>query len=302
MRWTLFGLNTREIAILVWTVLFAAFALGKPDIRRSILSLLKLLATTRILAGLILGAAVYVVGVAAILSRIGYWQMSMTSIAVVWFISFGLVALFNTKNVDAAYFRRLALRNLGLAVLVEFIVNLHTFPLPVELALVPLAIAVVLVQVVAAADPNVQAAQRVLAWLVVIPGLIAIAYSAAYFAAHAGRVANAEKGKEFLLPFLLTVGFLPALVLVRYLIVWQTMLHMIKAGMAEDPRLYRTTRRLVIGACGLNLAKAQLFESDYRGRLWGVRTTDDVRDTVKRFTRDWQRGKRAKVDAEVPEA
>jgi hypothetical protein len=301
MRWTLFGLNTRETAILVWTMVFAVLALSKPDLRRSIFGLIKLLATSRILAGLILGAAIYAAGATLVLGRAGYWEPSMTSIAVVWFLSFGVVALFNTKNVDAAYFRRVALRNLGMAVLVEFIVNLHTFPLPIELVFVPLSLALVLMQVVAAADPNVQSAQRVLAWLVAIPGLVAIAYSAAYFATHVSRVANAEKGKEFLLPFVLTVGFLPVLVLVRYVVVWQTMLHMIEAGMDDDPRLYRITRRLLVGACGPSLGKVQLFESEYRGRLWGASTVDEVRDIVERFSHAWQQGQRVKADAEVPE-
>lgn len=301
MRWTLFSLNTRETAILVWVVVSVAVALSKADLRGSIFGLIKLLTTTRILAGLILAAAVFVAGVALTLRWAGDWESSMTLIAVVWFLSFGVVALFKTNNVDAAYFRHLVLRNLGMAVLVEFIVNLHTFPLPVELVLVPLSILLVLMQVVAAADPNLQSAQRVLAWLVAVPGVIAIVYSAVYFATHVSRVVNAEKGREFFLPFVLTVGFLPVLVLARYFVVWQTMLHMIEAGMEDDPRLDRTTRRLVVGACGLSLAKAQLFESEYRGRLWGTSTTDEVRDTVERFKGAWQSGQRVKVEAEVPE-
>jgi hypothetical protein len=301
MRWTLFSLNTRETAIVVWMALLFALTLIRADLRRSIVDLLKLLTTNGIFPGLIVAAAAYVFGAAVILNRAGYWESAMRSITVVWFLSFGIVALFNTKNVDASYFRRLALTNVGLAVLVEFIVNFHTFPLPVELVLVPLSVSFVLMQVVVAADPHLKAARPVLSWLVAMPGVIAIFYSVVYLSTHVSRVANAEEGKQLLLPFVLTVGFLPLLILVRYFIVWQTMLHMIEAGMGDDPRLYRTTRRLVIGACGISLARAQLFESEYRGSLWGA-STDEVRDTVERFTRAWQRGQRVKIEAEEPGA
>jgi hypothetical protein len=79
------------------------------------------------------------------------------------------------------------------------------------------------------------------------------------------------------------------------------MLHMIKAGFDGDVELYRFTRRRVINACGLNLAKAQLFESDFRGRLWGAEDEAAVDAVLARFDAQWRSGRRVSPDAQVPE-
>jgi hypothetical protein len=299
--WAIPGLNTRETALAVWLAMLLAVGLLKPDARRGIAGLLRLFATSGLLGGLIAGAASYL-GVAVFsLDRLGYWSWSMTSAAVFWFLFFGLVAMFDTRNVDAGYYRRLLTRNLGAAVAIEFIVNIHTFPLPVELVLVPAALIVVLMQVVADSNPELASVRKLLAWLVTVPGVVAISYSVAYLIGHSSEVLTATKLKEFMLPFVLTAFFLPLIVAVRYFVVWQTLLHMTKAGFRDDTPLYKGTRRRIVAACGLSLAKAQLFESEFRGHLWGLSEEREVTKVMVRFDASWKRGRRVQVDAKVPE-
>lgn len=86
---------------------------------------------------------------------------------------------------------------------------------------------------------------------------------------------------------MLTCCFVPFLVTMRYVTVWQTMLHMVRAGMRGDDDLYRFARREIIRSCGGSLARAQLFESRFRGRLWGVETKRDVSNVVEDFLAAW---------------
>src|SRR5215216_5681384 len=134
MRWALPGLNTRETALAFWLAVFLVFVLSKRDVRRSFGSLSKLIVTSKLLFGVIAGAAAYASGCAYLLDRVGYLEPSMIAIAAVWF-AFALAITFITRNVDASYYRKVLLRNLGAAALIEFVVNVHTFPLPVELVL-----------------------------------------------------------------------------------------------------------------------------------------------------------------------
>jgi hypothetical protein len=83
--------------------------------------------------------------------------------------------------------------------------------------------------------------------------------------------------------------------------VWQTMLHMIRFGLHDNERLYRFTRRSIIRACGPHLGKAQLFESEFRGRLWGASSEREVSGMMDEFRKEWRRGRRVKVDAKPPE-
>lgn len=301
MEWAIPGLNTRETALVVWVVGFLLLALKRREVRSGVAGLFKLVFTSVFLSGVIFGAAAYATATVLILRRFGYWESDMTRVAIPWFFGFAVVALFNTKNVDPRYFRRLVLHNLGLAVVVEFVTNLHTFPLPIELVLVPMALLLVAVQAYSAGKPEFVPSYKLAGWFVTVLGVLSLGYSISYLARHFGDVATAEKIKEFVLPLVLTACFVPFLIAIRYMTVWQTMLHMIRFGLHDDDDLYRFTRRSILRTCGPHLGKAQLFDSDFRGRLWGARSERDVSAVVEQFRKDWQLGRRVKADAEPPE-
>jgi hypothetical protein len=182
---------------------------------------------------------------------------------------------------------------------VEFATNLHTFTLPVELLLVPMASLLVATQVLADSSAEFAQTRNPIAWCLGILGAVSLSYSISYLVGHFDDVATGETIKEFLLPLVLTVCFLPFLAAVRYLMVWQTMLHMIQFGLGGDHRLYRFTRRLIFRVCGVR--KAQLFESEFRGRLFGATAVAEVSRVVDDFREAWRRGRRITLEAKPPE-
>jgi hypothetical protein len=286
------GLNTRETAVVVWLGVALLFVLTKGDVRRSIGGLFRLIVTSAWIAGALLVAAAWATASILLLNFLGYWEPTMTKVAVVWFLGLGLVALFNTKDVDDFYFYRLLRRNLELAVVVEFIVALHTFPLPVELIFVPLAFMLVGSQVVAEGNAEFAPARKLIAWCLGLLGVASLSFSLVYVGEHFGEVVTAERIKEFLLPLVLTACFVPFLVGVRYVSVWQSMLTMVRFGLHENDDLYRFARRSIIRACGANLLKAQLFASNFRGRLWGATSEAEVTRVVDDFRQTWSRAER----------
>jgi hypothetical protein len=283
------GLNTRETAIVLWFGAFLLLALAKSDIRRSIGDLLKLIVTSAWIAGTLLGTVAYVTASILFLIYAGYWDTGMTKASILWFVGFALVTLVNTQDVDRAYFYRLLLHNLALAAVVEFIANLHTFPLPIELALVPMAFLLTVTQLVADSNPEFAPARKLIAWCVGLLGGASLVFSLMYLGEHFDEVATAGKVKEFLLPLVLTACFIPFLIGVRYLSVWQMMLTKIRLGLHDNDELYRFARRLIVRACGVNLLKTQLFASKVRGRLWGATSESEVTRVVEDFQKTWSR-------------
>jgi hypothetical protein len=279
------GLNTRETALVVWLAAFLAWALTKRDARSSFGQVLKTIFTSKWLGGVIGATAAYAVLTIVLLRYFGYWENEMVKTSAVWFFGIALVAIFRTKRTYARYFRHLVLDNLALAAVVEFVVNVHTFPLLVEFVLVPLAFLLVGVQAVTEAYPEQAAARKPVVWLLSVLGLIALSFSLVYLVGHFEEVATATAIKDFLLPLVLTAFFLPYLYVVRLIIVWQTMLHMIRSGLEGNRQLYRFTRRSVIRACGLSLRRAEFFEARFRGRLWGAANEEQVLRVVVQFRR-----------------
>jgi hypothetical protein len=175
---------------------------------------------------------------------------------------------------------------------VEFIASLHTFPLPIELILIPMAFLLTGSQIVGESNSEFAPARKLVAWCVGLLGGASLVFSLIYLAGHFDGVATAGKVKEFLLPLVLTACFIPFLVGVSYLSVWQAMLTMSRFGLHDNDDLYRFARGSIIRACGVNLLKAQLFASRFRGRLWGATSEAEVMRVVEDFKETWSHRQR----------
>jgi hypothetical protein len=298
---SIFGPYTREAAIAVWAAVVVGYATIKSGgFRTSAASFLRIVFGSVFLTGLIAGAVAYTVGVVIALRAIGYWDHEMERTTVLWFLGTAVVTSFSTTRKDGRYFRRLVLRNLSIAAVIDYFVNIHPFPFYVWFIIVPVAALLGGVEALLERDPQGARALKLTRGLQTLGGLIVISLSFAYVVRHFGSLATVEKGKDFLLPLLLTVCFLPFLYVVALFTVYQTMLHMIRFGLRGNDHLYRFTRRSIIRTCGPHLGKAQLFESEFRGRLWGAASETDVSRVTDDFRAEWRRGRRPTVEAESP--
>jgi len=288
--WAIPGLNTRETALVAWVGGFIAYqVVTRSEVRRSVAAPLKLIFGSWLLGGVIAASAGYAALLAYLLRWVGFWDHEMLKLTVVWFLGAGLVAVFSTAEVDGRYWRRLILHSLTLTAVIEFITNLHTLPLLVELVLVPVALMLAMTEAFTAGNPEYAPAHRLFGWCLGLLGTAVLSYSLAHLATHAGHVVTVEKFEEFALPLVLTVCFLSFLFGVRLFSVYQTTLHMTRFGLADDGGpLYRFTRRSIIAACGLSLRRAQLFESRFRGRLLEASTEAEVSQVLADFRRACQ--------------
>jgi hypothetical protein len=298
-EWTIPALNTRETALVIWLVgVLLLLVATKRDVRQAVGSIFRTFFGSVWLLGPTAVAAAYATGIVLVLRQFGKWSDELTKVAVIWFFGFAFLAMFRTQNVDATYYRRLAFHTLGLAVVVEFVSNLHTFPLPVELVLVPGVLLLGGVQAVADSDPKYGAVRKFTVTCLTLIGLAGLSFSLVYLAHHADRVVTVEKTKAFMLPLVLTLAFLPFLVLTRFVILYQTILVMTRAGI-DDPKVCRFARRVIVRTCRMNLGKVQLFDSQFRGQLWGVSTRQEVVDAIAEFKRAWAAGARVNVPEET---
>ncbi len=280
--WTVPDLNTRETATLVWVALTLGFALVNPSLRVILVGAIKvatrpfvsiLLATTTLLA------AAVTIG----LAWSGYWRTPMIPTTVEWFVGTAIVGTFSMGGVGEL--RRLAVRTVALTAAVVFVSNAYTFPLPVELLLVPSV--VVLLMMVSLADrrPELANTRAPLKVLCVALFVGTITPTLVYFVQHIGELASAGRARDFLLPLVLTVAFLPYLYLVRMVVVWQTVLSMLRGQMQDRPALLKAARRSLIRSCHASLPRIQLFEPEFRWRLSAATSEKDIESTMSEFDR-----------------
>ena len=212
----------------------------------------------------------------------------MGKTTVLWFLCAGLVTAFSIKRKDRHYFLRLVVRNLGIAAVIDYLTNIRPFPLYVWLVLVPIILLFSGVEALAKADPQKAAAEKPSSFILSILGLVVLAFSLAYVVRHFDELATIEKTKDFLLPLLLTTCFIPFLYASALFIAYQTMLTMTHLGFRRNEGRYPFARRMILHACGFNLGRAQLFEEQFRGRLWGAENEVEVEQVVDEFRQAWK--------------
>ena len=264
----------------MWVVLALGIAVAIPSLRVIVIDGVKI-ATKPFVAILLAATTLLAAAITIFLAWFGYWRTAMIPTTVAWFVGTAIVGTFSMDGVGEL--RRLAARTVAFTAVVEFVSNAYTFPLPVEMLLVPGV--VILGTLTSFADRRPEFANTRAPFKVLCVALFVgtLTPTIVYLVQHAGQLASADRARDFLLPLILTVAFLPYFYLVQMVIAWQTALSMLKSQMNDRPSLIKAARRALIRSCHASLPRIQLFEPEFRWRLAAATSEEDIQRTVRDF-------------------
>lgn len=213
-------LSDRMLASLILLTALVVLALLVGDRRallRSLGGVVKSLAQPQLaLPALFYAGAVFAVLIPA--SRWGIWEPTMWPTTVLWLVisGFGLFFRLDEAIRDSHFFRRSMLRALGAAALVEFIVNLESFALYIEIALQILAMLAAAIVAMEKGSGSSPASRVANAYLVLLASLAAT-WGIRHLVDNWSQLDHGLLLREFLLPIWLTPI---ALFLIYLLSVW----------------------------------------------------------------------------------
>lgn len=200
--------NNRELASLLWFGGIGAWLLGRHS-RSTIEAVTKLLGAFRpvlphfFLYGIWIGVVVGVGG------RLGLWDLALLKSTVLWTVLSGLGLLAGTTNAlrQLGWFRRAVISTLGATAVVEFVVNLRSFPLAVEIVFQPVVFFALVLPVVAR-DPEHQPVRTLAGWTSALIGFAAMGWTIVGVLQQWSDLDLGEFLGEAALPVWLTVGAL----------------------------------------------------------------------------------------------
>src|SRR5690606_29830316 len=139
--------NTREIAVGMWLSTLLVLGLSKDKIRSAMFGVIgafcqkKLLIVLTLMTGYI-GLIVYG------LAQLGLWDFSQTKNTLLWASTVAPVSLFRVPAMaeDEDYFKKALVDNFKVIAVFEFVVTFYTFPLWIELIVIPVSAFLVMVQ------------------------------------------------------------------------------------------------------------------------------------------------------------
>jgi hypothetical protein len=210
--------DSREKAVLVWTLVAFAWAVMKVDgFLVSLGGILHVLYGKLLLPFVLLAS--YCAGLVIAAQPLGLWHTTAIKEIVYWFFGTGVLLVgraiesANSPNWARTIFRP-ALR---LTLIVEFLINLYVFPFGIEMVLVPFVVLFVLVEAVAALDQAQAPAQRFSSGVITTIGFGLLAYVLVSVFNDLSGFLTRENAEDFLLVPALTLASFPILfVIVRW--------------------------------------------------------------------------------------
>ena len=206
------SISNREFAALFWLSAFLILVLSREKSREPLQNVLRTFFKPVIVIPLLL-AAIYAAGEIALLSHFGWWSPANLKTTLVWVITFAFVSMFEVLSAKdrKAGLGRITGEILTVTVALTFIVELHNFSLPIELIALPLVTMLVLMAEVAKHKPKHADAPKLLDALAALIGLGYFGFSLWMSYVSWQETATWANALEFLIPLLLSLGFLPFL-------------------------------------------------------------------------------------------
>jgi hypothetical protein len=219
-------LNSREDAILLWTVAILSYVTYKDarGLGGAFLGVLRALLHSKLVL-LYSSAALYCALVVGAAREIGAWHTSSLKATLYWFVGTAIIlagdAVTRSPR-DPQFVGRVLKRVVGVTIVIEFVVNLYVLPFGYELALVFLATVFVGMQVVVqhdkSADPQVR---KVIEGVLAAIGVFYVGYFAISALGDLEGFLTRENAESFLIGPALAVALFPFLYAVAWLSRWE---------------------------------------------------------------------------------
>jgi hypothetical protein len=171
-------LSTREWATVAWSVVLVVVACWRPSGRKAVRGLLGSALAPRILMtfGLVAAWESLLIWLA---HAVGAWNVDLLKDALAWFLVSGLGLGFAALRAmkEDLFFRQQLRAVLGATVFLQFVLNLYTFSLPIELVLQPVVALLVCVGIYVNYHPEQMPAKKLSESLLAVGGVVLLVYT-----------------------------------------------------------------------------------------------------------------------------
>lgn len=206
------ALDNRELALLVWSALIFSYLIWKTRRGKALSQIIDALFSRPILAVLGLMAC-YVAACVWLPAMFGVWQWSNLKTTLIWTGGFALAALFNFQRIETgkSYFRTVAAEAVSINALLVFLISSYTFSIPVELTITALLLFLILISASSARNHSHQRVHNASNVLLASLALLMLGNSIYHIVTGLSGFATSHNAREFTIPILLTILFLPFL-------------------------------------------------------------------------------------------
>lgn len=215
----------------------------------------------------------------------GAWDGSMIKDTCIWFLFTALSLLFNVNKArDFTFFKRIITDNIKVIIIVEFLFNFYTFPLVVELIMLPILTFLIIVQTYAEIyqqqEPKYKVTTSCIKKILSLIGYGIFIYVIWMAIKDYGNLLLIYNVKILLLPIFLTLLSIPYFYVVALIIEYDSVLTSIKHIWRDNPSVAKDMIKATKRYANINLKSLS--------RIWKYHALydpakDSVSDYIKRI-------------------
>jgi hypothetical protein len=249
------ALNNREIATTIWLAIIFLWALSISGVRHSIRNVLRVFFNKKIIAPLI-AMLVYIFLVVMAFKKIGFWDMSAAKDTILWTLGTAFATYFSLNKVaqDSNYFKNVILDNIKFILILEFVVNLYSFNLAIELIVIPVVSLIVILNAFAESKPEYKRVKNFLNFFLGVFGLFLLAFTFREIILDFQNFATLKNLRDFFLPPLLSIALLPFVYIMALVMQYETFFVRIDIA-NKNSSIAKNVKRKIFATCHINLSK-----------------------------------------------
>jgi len=217
--------NNREIAFVFWFMVALIWLSTVKSVRNAILNLVKTFFNKAILIPAIIFLTSFL-SIYAILCHIqpSLWNAALLKITITWILFSGLIVLFKyaTYKGNLPPAKTLIRDNLSFTLLLEYIYNLYSFGLLIELILLPILVFIGAMWGFAQTNKEYKIIEKLFEKIAICFGLGVFAYSIYQTYLNFDKLKTVNTAGEILLPIIYFFFLLPVIYVVKYFFEYQT--------------------------------------------------------------------------------
>lgn len=253
--------NNREISIFIWVVLFLLWFFSKKETRKLAISLIQ--AFLKLFKWYLI-MLIYITGLVFLFYKLKLWDLSLLKNTFYWIFGGAFILFFNVNKAleSEKYFTKIFKDCFKLIIVVEFLSNLYSYNIIIELISIPILAFTGAMLGFSENKAEHKSIQKIFNGILIIYTLGVLIYSIAYISDNFISILTIENLKSLLFDSVMTLLFIPLLYFVALYMAYEDFLKMKKFILKENPGLFRSLKWEVINRCRLSLKKINIVSKN----------------------------------------
>ena len=224
----------------------------------------------------------YVILIVCILYFSTLWDFSQLKSTIIWSLSVAIISLLRSNQIPEGpdYFKQAVRDTINLVIVLEFVFGFYVFPLAGELILVPVSVFIGVLKGFSSTKKEYRVAEKFIDSIFVIYGVLIIAFAAYKLWTGFDYFATMQTFRDFYTPPLLSLLFLPYLLGLSTLMVYERSFRKLRNNISDDVILAYAKKAAVKA---FYLRTRQLDRWAHTTYLEPPKTIMDVRVSIVNF-------------------